>query len=226
MPFAAAALSFVGGALGIGAGAAFAAGSMAAWTAGAAFAGTAIGGVAVKLLTSVAVSALATAIAGKPEVKEAGIRTSTTMTGGTNPEGFVLGTYATSGVMVCPLLSHGSAGKTPNAYLNYVIEVGGKPGQQLAGLIVDGEYVEILTANPHPDYGQRLGGRFEGRAWIRYYDGSQTAADPMLLSKYAPPYVRPWSADMVGAGICYAVLTFQYDREVFHGWLWRRVIDR
>lgn len=218
MPFVGAALSFVGGALGVGAGAAFAAGSMAAWTAGAAFAGTAFGAVTVKLLTSVAVSALATAIAGKPEVKEAGIRTSTTMSGGTNPEGFILGTYATSGAMVCPPLSHGSSGKTPNAYLNYVIEVGGKPGQELAGLIVDGEYADILTANPHPDYGQRLGGRFEGRAWIRYYDGSQTGADPMLLSKYAPPYVRPWSADMVGAGICYAVLTFKFDREVFHGW--------
>ena len=213
MPFIAPVLGFVGGALGIGAAA-----GMAGAAAGAAFAASTFGGIAVKLLTSVAVSALATAIAGKPEVKEAGIRTQTTMTGGVNPEGFVLGTYATSGAMVAPPMSHGSSGKTPNAYLNYVTEVAGIPGHELAGLIVDGEHVDILSANPHPDYGQRLGGRFEGRAWIRWHDGSQTAADAMLMGKYPAPHVRPWTADMVGHGIGYAVLTFQYDREVFQGW--------
>lgn len=212
---------FALGAMGLGGGLAFSAAGGAmfgGWVAGAAFGSTLLGGVAVKLLTSVALSALSVALQGKPKAAQAGIRTSTTMTGGVNPDGFILGTYATSGALVCAPLSHGNAGKTPNAYLNYIVELGGIPGQQLAGMILDGEYVDILTTSPHASYGQRIGGRFEGRAWIRYYDGSQTVADPMLLSRYPAPTVRPWTAAMVGRGICYAILTFEYDREVFHSW--------
>jgi hypothetical protein len=187
----------------------------AAKTAFTAFAATTLGKFTVQLLASVALSALSAALAPKP--KPVGIRTSSTMTGGVNPEGFILGYYATEGALVSPPMAHGLAGKTPNAYLNYVIEVGGIPGQTLAGLILDGEEAEILTGSPHPDYGQRIGGRYLNRAWVRYYDGTQTTADAMLLAKYPAPYARPWTTAMVGAGICYAVLTFQYDRDVYKG---------
>lgn len=215
------AVGFAHGAVGIGAGTAFGAAGGAmfgGWVAGAAFGGTLLGGVAVNLLGSVALSALSQAIAGKPEQQYAGMRTSTTMTGGVNPEGFILGAFATSGVHVCPPMSHSHGGKTPNAMLNYVIELGGIPGHELSGLIVDGEYVEILPDLPHSDYGKRIGGRFLNYAWIRFYDGSQTAADPMLLAKYPAPYVRPWTPAMVGRGLAYAILTFQYNREIYHSW--------
>ena len=216
-----AAAGFVMGALGVGAGTAFAAAGGAmfgGWVAGAAFGSTLLGAVGVKLLTSVALSALSTALMGKPEGQQAGMRTSSTMTGGTNPEAVILGAFATSGALVCPPMSHGWAGKTPNAYLTYVVELAGAPGHDLLDLMIDGEYVEVLTANPHATYGQRIGGRFEGRAWIRYYDGTQTTADAGLLATYPAPHVRPWTPDMVGHGICYAILTFQYDREVYHSW--------
>ncbi|PTX45942.1 hypothetical protein IQ03_04170 [Gemmobacter caeni] len=62
-------------------------------------------------------------------------------------------------------------------------------------------------------YGLPILGDYEGHAWIRYYDGSQTAADPMLLARYGTHPDRPWTADMVGTGLCYAILTFYYDRE-------------
>ncbi|PTX02072.1 hypothetical protein [Pararhodobacter aggregans] len=182
----------------------------------AAVSSSAIGSIALRLLGSVALSALSQALAPKP--KPSGLRTENTLSGGTTPEAFMLGATATGGTFVCPPMSHGSAGKTPNAFLTYVIELAGIPGHQLDGLILNGERVAILADAPHPDYGQRLGGAYEGRAWIRYHDGSQTTADAMLLAKYPAPFVRPWSADMVGAGICYAVLTFRYDREVFQGW--------
>ncbi|WP_417627081.1 hypothetical protein, partial [Pararhodobacter aggregans] len=182
----------------------------------AAVSSSAIGSIALRLLGSVALSALSQALAPKP--KPSGLRNENTLSGGTTPEAWMLGATATGGTFVCPPMTHGSAGKTPNAFLTYVVELAGIPGHQLDGLILNGERVVIQATAPHPDYGQRIGGAYEGRAWIRYHDGTQTTADAMLLAKYPAPFVRPWSADMVGEGICYAVLTFQYDREVFQGW--------
>ncbi|WP_370241461.1 phage tail tip fiber protein [Pararhodobacter marinus] len=205
---------FVAGAFGVAGGTALA--GTAAYAAGAAFAATTLGGIAVNLLGSVALSALSMAL--QPTPKAAGLRTETTLRGGTTPEVFLLGRSATGGTMVCPPMAHGKAGKTPNAYLTYVIELAGIPGHQLDGLSLNGEAIEILSDDPHPDYGARIGGDYDGRAWIRYYDGTQTAADPMLVATYPAPYVRPWTADMVGAGICYAILTFRYDRKVWSGW--------
>ncbi|MBW6506170.1 MAG: hypothetical protein K0B00_05385 [Rhodobacteraceae bacterium] len=199
----------------------------------------------VRLLVSVALSALAQALAPKP--RSPGIKTSTTATGGTNPQSFILGQYATAGFALAPAMSHGTSGKTPNAYLTYVIDLGDVPGQALTGLIIDDAFVEIgpdvvseggttlfsgLPGWPvwpdWPDplglfprigeitYGRPVLGKYQGYAWVTFYDGTQTAADPMLLAKYGDAADRPWQADMVGTGLCYAVLTFRYNRELFN----------
>ncbi|MFE3836066.1 phage tail protein [Pseudogemmobacter sonorensis] len=203
-------------------------GSMAVGVAaGATFAATTWGGIAVKLLTSVALSALSQALMETPKQEVAGLRTSTTLSGGVNPEAFCIGPYATDGAFVGPPMScDASGGNTPNAILHYVIELAGIPGHGLDGLILDGEVAEILPDHIHPDHGNRIGGRFLGKAWIRYYDGTQTAADPYLVSRYPIGHVRPWTADMIGSGICYAILTFLYDREVWTGWPKARFVLR
>ena len=165
-----------------------------------------------KLLTSVALSALSLALAPRPRAP--GIKTSQTQTGGTNPCQFILGRYATAGSAAAPAMSHGTAGKTPNAYLTYVLEVSDAPVTALDGLIIDGTKVTIGTT-PHADYGLPILGDFTDRAWIRFHTGSQTTADPMLLARYADYPDRPWQADMIGRGLAYAILTFRYDREVY-----------
>jgi len=171
-----------------------------------------IGSLATKLLVSVAASALSAAMAPKP--KAAGIRTSQTLTGGANSTSFVLGSYATNGVAVCPAMSHGKSGKTPNAYLTYVIELSDIPGMTLTSVILDGEAV-TLGGTPDPDYGYPVQGRFNGYAWVTYYDGTQTTADATLLAKYGSYPLRPWTSDMIGRGVCYAICTFRYSRKVF-----------
>lgn len=185
----------------------------------ASFAATSVGTFLTKtfvgrLLSSIALSALKAALTKQPETRQAGIRTQQTQTGGVNPASFILGKYATEGQLICPPMSHGSSGGTPNAYLTYVIELGAKPGQTLDGLILDGEEAPI-GETAHEDYGFPIGGRFEGYAWIKYYDGSQTAADPMLIDKYGDYPDRPWTVEMIGTGLCYAIVTFLYNREVF-----------
>ncbi|MBL9046806.1 MAG: hypothetical protein JNK34_05760 [Tabrizicola sp.] len=165
-----------------------------------------------KLLVSVALSRLQAALAPKP--RQPGIKTESTSSGSQNPASFMLGLYATNGVAVCPPMSHGVAGKTPNAFLTYVIEVSDVPGCALSALIINGERCTLGAA--HADYGPVVSsGTYANHAWVKFYDGTQTVADPMLVAKYSTYPERPWSSAMVGRGICYAIVTFLYDREVF-----------
>lgn len=188
-----------------------------AWVAGASVANFFTATLAGRLLASVALSALSVALQDHPTSRLGGIRTQHTQTGGTNPASFVIGEhYATDGQLMAPPMSHGEGGGYHNLFLTYVVEVSDLPGQTLEELYLDGELAELGT-EAHEDYGLPVQGRFIDRAWVRYYDGSQTAADPMLLDKYPAPLERPWSADMIGEGLCYAVLTFQFDREVWNG---------
>ena len=203
------------------------------------FGGAAAGGfmatIGGRLLASVAIGALQ-AIIGKALAKSSessgGIALDQTAVGGTNPMSFLLGMYATAGSAICPELVHGD-----DDMLNYVIAVSDVPGVQLNRLIIDGADAVIATTTPHADYGQRIEGvfrrerenqlaldangnptitsGFDDHAWIKWYDGSQTVADPMLLDRYSGDVDFPWSADMIGRDLCYAILTFKYNRDIF-----------
>lgn len=182
--------------------------AMAATSVGSFFTSTILG----RLLGSVALSLLQSALAPKPPTP--GITTEYTQNGGVNPCAFILGKYATAGDNICPPMTHGKVGKTPNAYLTYVIELGDVAGQTLSRVLIDGAY-EAFTGAVHADYGTAAVGRLAGYAWAKYYDGTQTVADPMLLAKYGSYPERPWLADMVGTGMCYAIMTFRYNRELY-----------
>jgi hypothetical protein len=177
------------------------------------------GNVVGRLLASVALSALQAALAPKPTSRDAGITTEFTAQGGTNPMGWVMGTYATAGDMVCPPMTHDNPVGVPNDYLTYVITLGDIAGQTLTRVAIDGAWVE-LGAAPIPDttgYGRPVTGRYAGNAWFKVYDGSQTTADPMLLAKYGTAPERPWTADMIGRGTAYVICTFKYNRKLFGG---------
>lgn len=184
--------------------AALAAGASAGWA-------TWIGAAAARLLTSLALTVVEVLIAKASQKKNigGGIRTSATQTGGINPVAFVIGKSATSGSMVCPPMSHGKSGKTQNAYLTYVISMSDIRGMALSRLMIDGEYVTIGGASATV-YGNDLGGKWANKAWIKYYDGSQTTADATLISKYSAYPSRPWQSDMIGRDTCYAIVTFLY----------------
>lgn len=177
----------------------------------------AVVGFVVNTMASILLSALATALAGKP--KEAGIQTEYTKDGGTNSASFILGKYATAGVLVCPPMSH-DVGKKKRYNATYVVSVGDIAGMQLNRLIVNGEYV-ALAATAETVYGKDFLGKYEdgtssaGR--IIYYNGTQTVVDPMLMTYYGSQSPRPWKSTMVGRGQCYAILTFSYDRKIYPG---------
>ena len=211
--------AFITGAFsfGAGAGAAFAGGAatFGAWTAGAAFASTIVGGLTVKLLTTVAISALTSALTHEPP-QGGGITISTTVRGEQNPETIVVGRYATAGQAIAAPYSHGKS----NRYLTHVVELCSAPGAQLSRVMIGDEWVELGPATPDPlrahDYGRPVLGDHEGHVWVKYHDGTQTAADPYLRAAYGAHPDRPWTEDMVGHGICYAILTFCFDSKGDH----------
>ena len=180
------------------------------WFAASGFFTTVVG----RLLLAVALSALQRALMPKP--REPGIKTKVTQTGGTNPQAFPLLKYATAGTHACPPMSHGSIGGTSNAYLTYVVVLSDVPGATLSRYMINGQYVTV-GGFPHPDYGLPVGGGLAGYAWIKVFDGSQTFADSMLLSRYGSYPERPWTSDMTGRGLVYAICTFRYNRDRFPG---------
>lgn len=174
------------------------------------------GMIVTQLLSSVALSALSQALLAPDAPRQPGIATEVTTQGGTNPQSFVLGRYATAGNEVAPPMSHGETDGTPNAYLTYVHDLGDMAFFALNRLIVNDAYVP-LSGTAHPDYGTPMAGDIPaGAGWAKIYDGTQTAADAMLVAKYATYPDRPWSTDMIGRGVPYAILTFRYNREVWN----------
>lgn len=180
-----------------------------------AFAQTWVGSFVIRLGAYLVLNAIQRA--RRKKRRSPGIKTDVTTSGGVTPQSFVLGWYATGGNMVCPAMSHGSVGGTPNAYLTYVIDLGDMPLDSLDTVIINDEAV-ALTGDVHADYGggAAADSRYAGKLWCKFYDGTQTAADPMLLDKYGGDPDRPWSADMVGTGIPYLIATFRYDRDVYN----------
>lgn len=178
-------------------------------------AAAAISSFVAQVALSAGLSSLALALAKKPRAP--GITTQETQTGGSAPQSFIVGRYATGGQLMAPRMTHGKVGKTPNAFLTYVMAVSDVPGVRLSRVFIDGE-VGVVGVTPHPDYGLPV--TLKGvadRAWIKWYDGSQTTADPMLIAKYGSHPQRPWLADMIGTGLTYAILTFRFDRTLYRG---------
>lgn len=174
-----------------------------------------------QLLMGVALTEISRALAPTPKVKS-GVQSTVTMTEA-QPESFIVGKYATAGWLAAPFMTHG----TNNEYLTQVIELSGASGCALSRVKIGSEWVTLGPDNGS-GYGQpvvagtyvdangvtQTASTYAGVAWVKFYDGTQTVADPMLVSTYGSDPNRPWSSDMIGTGICYVIMTFKYDRQV------------
>lgn len=184
----------------------------------------AVGAFLIKMTAALAFTALTRAKVDKP--KPAGITTEYTKTGGTNGQTFILGTYATAGTHACPPMWHDRpTHQADNPYLTYVIDVADLPGHDISRVAINGEWVEFgPNAFEFTElYGDRALGkyadddRYGSHAWLRWHDGTQVAADEMLLDYYSDFPRRPWSTDHIGTGVAYAVMTFQHKPRLFSG---------
>lgn len=179
-------------------------------------ASSAVAGFLVNTVSSIALSALATAIRGKPDVSQPGITTQTTTAGGTIPQRLIFGRYATAGQMVAPMMVYQSDGN-PNEWLVYVISLADKPVTGLGRIFVDGKALTIEGSPAASLHGDTMGATvldtakdsLRNKIYVRFHDGRQTTADAYLRRVFGTYPERPWTADMIGTGVAYAVVTFK-----------------
>lgn len=114
----------------------------------------------------------------------------------------------------------GKAGKTPNAYFTQVIALSDLPISDITAIWVNGEPVTVDNANT--SYGNwgypvtEYSNGSDNSMWIKFYDGSQTVADPFLVGTVSSAG-RPYQATRVGAGVAYAIVTSEVNEELFTG---------
>lgn len=172
---------------------------------------------AVTITASVGISLAAQALAGKPPAAAASISggmQGSLQAGGAVARAFPLGTCATAGSLVYAnewgFVQEGdptAVAPTPNAYFTQVFALSDLPGCTLQGLWVNGQPV-TLGASPGamgsaiPEYNKDV----TDHLWIKYYDGTQTVADPFLIASVSSAD-RPYESTRVGTGIAYAVVT-------------------
>lgn len=169
--------------------------------------------IVLTIAASIAVSLLTRAL--KPKPRPAGIQTERKAVGGTVSRSVIIGEYCTAGSEICPPMSQGGDGDTPNKYLTFIINLSDMAVDDLIGLIVNGEYCSVTPLGD--TYGARVGGKYVGSMWLRFYNGTQDFADPMLVSKYPSGYIRPWSTNHIGKGVAYAIITCKFDTEIYKG---------
>jgi len=139
--------------------------------------------------------------------------------GDDTPLSFIAGDYVTAGKRKYI----GSWGKNTR-YITEVIEVSCLPQPGIAGMWVDDEEGEILWGvTEDDDTGYTLGHPLTAFAdedlpgkhfiWIRWLDGTQTAADPMLVALFGSDPDYPWTSAMIGRGKTYAVVTTRYNAD-------------
>lgn len=116
--------------------------------------------------------------------------------------------------------SWGRSGRVPNAFLTKVFCVSDRAIDGYEDYVwVDGikcnydpgetQIIDGVNIG-HPIDKWKSGG--ENRLWVKFYTGSQSDADPYLLAKFGTG-PRAWTADHVGRGRAYFIVTQKYDKK-------------
>ncbi|TWB20035.1 uncharacterized protein DUF1983 [Rhizobium sp. ERR 1071] len=143
----------------------------------------------------------------------------TLQAGGDVARSFVLGRRTTAGSLVYAN-TWGKAGKTPNAYFTQVIALSDMPIRTISAFWVNGDPVTVDTSDTsYGDWGYPVTQFNTGNnnhMWIKFYDGTQTVADPFLVNTVSSAD-RPYQNTRVGTGVAYAIVTSQANDELFSG---------
>jgi hypothetical protein len=173
------------------------------------------------LAASYGLNAVVKALSGTPQTPASGAPTGTQgaiNAGGDVPRAFGLGYHMTAGSLVYANY-WGYSGQTPNAYFTQVIAVSDLPREQLHEVWVNGEPCTLNPGAADPNLGVPVNQYDKDGAhhlWIKYYDGTQTAADPFLVSAVGS-VDRPYSSTRVGTGVAYVIATALVEDTLFTG---------
>lgn len=137
--------------------------------------------------------------------------------GGTVPRSFGFGRFCTGGSEIYPARTWGESGKTPNAYLTRFIALSDLPIDGLTAVIVDDQICTYGSGSPHADLGYAIPEYNNGsdHLWVKFYDGTQTAADSWAVSQFGSDPDYPYGSDQIGYGVAYAIVTALVDQTLF-----------
>lgn len=163
-------------------------------------------GAILKTAAIIGLSYLSTMLAGKP--KPNFTISGVLQTGGDIFRSFIVGTFCTAGSLAYAN-TWTFEGQAPKAYLSQVIALSDLPVNGLNQVILNeipctyGAGVEVAQGYPLLEF-RKSGVDY---AWVKFYDGTQTTADPMLVSLFGTHPTRPYTASRKGIGVAYAILT-------------------
>lgn len=136
------------------------------------------------------------------------------------PQSLIVGRAVTAGSRIYAE-TYGRLGETDNSDLIEIIALADHPCEELHKAFVDGKAATLEGSGLTKDVAG-----YNGNLSVRFFAGSQTAADSLSVEKFAARSVRPWTNAMVGRGITYARLHYIYDAEKVDSPLpWRFVVD-
>src|SRR3990167_5317191 len=194
---------------------------------------------ALSIAASIGLSYLAKALAPKPSMPDIsslpGGTTGKLQAGGAVPRSFIVGaarmtagslayanTYSSSAAITAASslsLTTAAVGNTPNSYLVQVIALSDIPVSSLVSMFVGSAaatYTGVVSGfegSPVTEF--TVAGK--EHLWVRFYDGTQVAADPQLVALFGTDPDRPYTSARIGTGVAYAVVTALVNNELFSG---------
>lgn len=159
----------------------------------------------LQIVAGIAFSAIGKAMQGDQTAAQAKFGVQGKLQGGDDvPRSINLGWNCTAGSLVYH--NTWGAGGVMSAR---VMALGDYPIQQFVGVEVDGVAQTLLTGETHASYGWPVAGFRKGgkdHLWIKFYDGTQTTADPYLVGSVSS-VDRPYSSSRIGYGVPYVIVT-------------------
>lgn len=156
-----------------------------------------------QIVLSVGMSLLSKALQKKP--KYPGVSFDVEV-GDDRPLSFIIGRYASAGRR-----KYAGTWGSNNGYYVEVIELSNIPVSALSAVFIDGERHDFVAGVDPKGAAYAPAAGAPERIWIKFYDGTQSAADAYLVEKFGAHQDRPWGVEMVGRGTAYAILTLQHD---------------
>lgn len=180
----------------------------------------------VSAALSVGVSYLSKALQKKTDVTSASFAVQGKLAGGGDiARSFNVGYSATAGSLVYRN-TWGMQHTGPIAFHTMVADLQDLPCKGLAEVWVNGSKVTLDHAaadwrgSPVVEYrsaGSDTQGDFPGDyMWVKFCDGTQTAADPFLINQVSSA-ARPYESTRVGVGVAYAIITCLTHPTLFNG---------
>jgi len=164
---------------------------------------------AVQIAVGIGASLIAKAIAGDQSASKPKFGVQTQLQGGDDvPRSILLGYCCTAGSLAY-WNTWGVANGTTNGYHTRVIALGDYPAQSLERVFVEDLVGTLIKSSPNAQLGWPVAEfRKNGvdHMWVKFYDGTQTAPDPFLVSTVSSTE-RPYGSSRIGRGIPYAIVT-------------------